>query len=317
LRFGNRSPATRRVYRAALQRWIAHAGANALDPTPAVIRAWLRERLKAVGPSSINLELSALRTWLRWAHQMGYTEHDCSRLVPSSRRAPQRLPRVLSEAQVGALLAAPDLGTWGGLRDHVMLRLLYETGLRASELVSLELPDVSTADRWLRVRAGKGGVDRDLPFSTQLAGMLEGWLRIRRIVRPGKSAAFFVTRRGHGYTSGRAVWELVQRYARHALGIGCGYHRLKRTVRTSPWSGHYPHLLRASFATHLIEGGCDLRAVQELLGHRSLSTTARYLALDIEHLKREHAKAFGRSGHPGSGNEVHQPSSPRQEVRHG
>ncbi|HKK04464.1 MAG TPA: tyrosine-type recombinase/integrase, partial [Gammaproteobacteria bacterium] len=108
--------------------------------------------------------------------------------------------------------------------------------------------------------------------------------------RPGKASVLFVTQRGRRFSSGRALWDIVDRYARRAIGLGRGYERMTIARRRKPWSGQYPHLLRASMATHMLERGCDLRAVQELLGHASLSTTALYLGVDLALLRREHQK---------------------------
>ncbi|RCX32113.1 tyrosine-type recombinase/integrase [Thioalbus denitrificans] len=285
---GGRSATTRRVYLATLRRWAAAVG-DLLAPSGSSRDDWIRARRRSVGVATFNAEMSALRAFYRWAHFMDLSETDPATFIPHSTRAPRRLVRVLNEYQVGALLSAPDLQTLIGFRDHVILRLVYETGLRASEVVRLELGSVSD-DRTVRVDAGKGRVDRILPISEQMLGLLDSWVMLRRATLPGKSAVLFCTHRGKPFRSGRSVWEIVNRYAREAMGLARGYESVRRVARQKPWSGQYPHLLRAAMATHLLERGCDLRAVQELLGHASLSTTARYLAVDIQMLKREHAK---------------------------
>lgn len=205
-------------------------------------------------------------------------------MLPRSSRPPQRLPRYLSDDQVGAILAAPDLGTLVGFRDHVIMRLLYETGVRAGDLVRLTIGDAMVEHRLLHV-AG-----RFVPFSHEMMCLLNDWQNQRWTTRPGKSAILFVTDNGKPFRSARSVWEIINRYARDAIGLARGCDRIGFTARNKPWSGHYPHLFRASFATALINNGCDLRAVQVMLGHADISTTARYLGVDIELLKREHAK---------------------------
>lgn len=279
LAYAGRSVGTRRLYASALRRWAAVAS-DPMRPTQAEVDAWARERRRALSAGAMAYELSAVRALLRWGRLSGRLSADTTLpRLPVSRRGARGLVRHLSEPEVAALLAAPDLATVLGYRDHVVLRLIYETGLRASEAAALELGSVRECS--VRVVAGKGGVDRLVPISAELAGLLEGWVMLRRTLRPGKSAALWITARGRPFASGATVWALVQRYARAALGVGRGYDRVMRTHRMRPWSGHYPHLLRASFATHLLARGCDLRAIQEMLGHASLSTTARYLAVDL------------------------------------
>ena len=294
LKTARRSPATRRIYGAALRRWFEFCE-DPLSPSRAAVEAWVRARRGAVGVSTFNGELSALRAFYGWAFTMGLVEDDLRPLLPSSHRgASPRAPRFLLEPEVGKLLASPDLSTLVGFRDHVMLRLLYETGLRASELVALGMGDV-LPDRLVYVHGGKGGVDRYQPISEEMADLLAAWVRLRRSTRPGKALVLFVTHRGHGFASGRSVWEIVQRYARRALGTGAGYERLQKTTKQRPWTGHYPHLLRASFATHLLQNGVDLRAVQELLGHANIQTTARYLGVDFEYLREQHRRYHPRA----------------------
>ncbi len=292
LRDAQYASATQREYARALRTWFRYV-AEPLTPDRASIAAWTRNRRTSVATSTFNQELYAIRCWHRWLQRWKYVDMDLNLLMPTSRRASPRLPRVLTESEVGKLLAAPDLTTLVGFRDHVMIRLAYETGIRASELVALEIGDI-LPDQTLFIRRGKGGADRYVPFSREMMGLIESWVTIRRRTRPGKALVLFVTRYGKGFTHGSAVWKIVDRYARRALGIGRGYDRITKQYRRTPWRGHYPHLLRASFAEHLLANGCDLRAIQELLGHQHLNTTARYLAVDIEMLRREHEKLFPR-----------------------
>ena len=280
---GRKSVDTRRIYKAAVVRWFGFYD-DPLLPSKTSLNNWLRARRDAVSVATLNSELTAVRTFYQWAHIMEYTPTDLSGMLPRSQRAPKRLVRYLDEDQVTALLVQPDLSTFIGFRDHIMMRLAYETGIRASEMVRLELGDILD-DRVLFIRAGKGGYDRYVPFSEEMWGLFESWYKVRRTVRPGKSLTLFVTHRGKGFSRGRAVWEIVNRYARAALGLGRGYERIQATRKRKPWQGQYPHLFRAAMATHLLKRGVDLRAIQELLGHKSLSTTALYLGVDLEMLR--------------------------------
>lgn len=282
LRRAGRSADTVRIYASALNRWLEFA-ADPLDPGRSDIAAWVRARTTALKRSTCNLEFSAVRVFYRWLYVEGYTPVDCSRRLPRTHRAPKRLVRYLDVDQMARLLAAPNLAVWSGFRDHVMLRLLYETGIRAGELVRLTLGDV-LPDRVLHVEG------RFLPLSEELARLLMEWQRLRAQVRPGKSATLFLTHHGRPFSRPRAIWQVVNRYAWRALGMRRGYERIQRAAGQRPWSGMSAHLLRASFATALLHSGCDIRYVQALLGHTDVATTARYLGVDIEALKREHAK---------------------------
>ena len=277
------SAGTVKHYQAALDR--LSAGVDLLQPSASGLKRYVATRRSEVAPGTLNAELVALRSLYRWAFLMGHLP-DYRHVVPRSERKPERLPRYLTETEVGRLLAAPDLQTPAGFRDHVMMRLAYETGLRAAEVVALERGSV-LAENLVFVSRGKGGVDRVVPFSSELAGLLEAWDYLRRTFRPGKRSVLFVNRYGRGFSTGRSLWVIVNKYSKNALGRGRGYELLARTGTGRPWSGHYPHLLRASFATHLLASGCDLRAIQEMLGHADISTTARYLAVDLETMRRE------------------------------
>lgn len=288
LQAAHRSRATRRIYGAVLRRWALHVP-DLLNPAKAGLDAWLRDRRATTAAATMQQELVALRAFYRWAHAMGCTAVDHSTMLPAGPRVPQRLPRYLTDDQVGQLLAAPNLATLVGFRDHVLIRLAYETGMRAGELVALQLGSVRD-DRTIVILAGKGNVDRLVPISAAMLELLEAWVRLRQTTRPGKANALFVTHRGKALRSARSVWEIVTRYTRPALGLARAFDRIRAERKQRPWQGQYPHLLRASFATALLQRGCDLRAIQELLGHADVRTTARYLTVDLAMLKREHAK---------------------------
>lgn len=281
LRAVRRSAATVAAYTAAVRRWQAFAELGGLGDVDPLLR-FLALRRRQVGPASVNLEISALKAWFGWL-KVAAPQALQPRQWPKIRRLPARMVRALDDAQVGVLLAQPDLGTFTGLRDHVIMATLYQCGLRASELVSLELGSVRL-DGLLYVR-GKGGKDRLVPFGAAWHGLLETYLRQRARTGCGKRAALFVTKHGKPLRNGRSVWVIVNRYAREALGLDTGFTRLQRAGRGTPWRGHYPHLLRAAFATELHRRGVNLMAVSQLLGHADVATTQRYLGIDIAQLR--------------------------------
>lgn len=271
-----------RAYRAAVARYLEFAARVPPDLDPVARYTATRRTVGSLSQASLNLELSALRTWFNWLRIADPNAWQPAE-YPRQKRAPQRLARVLSDQEVGLLLAAPDLNTYVGFRDHVIMATLYQCGLRASELASLELGSVRI-DGLLYVR-GKGGVDRLVPFGAAWHGLLEAYLRLRGTVRPGKRSALFVTRHGRPLRDGRSVWVIVNRYARRALGLACGYTRLEASYAGRPWRGHYPHQLRAAFATELLRSGCNVSALAQMLGHSSIETTTRYLGVDLEMLR--------------------------------
>jgi integrase/recombinase XerD len=193
-------------------------------------------------------------------------------------RQPLRVPKTLSEAQVEALLAAPDTTTPLGLRDRAMLELMYASGLRVSELVSLKTVHLSLDDGVLRV-LGKGSRERLVPFGEEARAWLLDYLaRGRAAILGGqRSEALFVTARGEAMTR-QTFWRIVKRGALQA-GV------------TAPLS---PHTLRHAFATHLLNHGADLRAVQLLLGHADIGTTTIYTHVARERLRQLHQKHHPR-----------------------
>lgn len=284
----HRARTTRRMYVAIARRWLLSGGdASQLDADALTRRLFARRR--QVGPATINIELGALRAFYRAMHMLGIAASGEVRKIPRGRKVPRRLLRWLTDSQVGALLAQPDMATFTGLRDHTIIRLLYETGLRAGEMAALGCGDV-LADRSVYVVAGKGGHSRYVPISADMLRLLDVYMAKRAARRPGKRAALWITQRGLPLADGRSVWEIVARHARAALGLAAGYDRLRRMPKRRPWTGHYPHLLRASFASALMQRGCPLTAIMQMLGHASLDTTALYLGGDITHLRAAIAK---------------------------
>ncbi len=222
--------------------------------------------------SSANRRLTVFKRFFRWALRESLCAHDPTLRLDAARN-PERLPHSLSEAQVEALLTAPDVTTPLGLRDRAMLELLYGAGLRVSELVGIKTLQLNLAEMVLLVH-GKGSQERLLPFGAPAHDWLQRYLMEGRTVLLGPRPCneLFVTVRGAGMTR-QMFWNLVKKYALLA-GIN------------APLS---PHTLRHAFATHLLNHGADLRVVQMLLGHADISTTQIYTHVARERLKVLHA----------------------------
>ena len=237
--------------------------------------------------TSIARKLSALRSFFRYLHREGKIQTNPAKLVKTP-RLPQKTPRFLSSSQVDALLQLPDTEIPRGIRDRAMIELLYASGLRVSELVQLNLEDLSLDQRLVKVR-GKGKKERLVPFGEKAYESLKSYLPVRgRLLKRGATlqelSPLFLNLRGGRLTARSFQRNLDQYVQKGALLLDV-----------------HPHLLRHSFATHLLNNGADLRSIQELLGHESLSSTQRYTHLSIEQLlkiyRESHPKA--RSGSPG------------------
>ncbi|EXI64944.1 MAG: Tyrosine recombinase XerD [Candidatus Accumulibacter adjunctus] len=259
--------------------WLAGERRGSLcDLDEATLLAFVATRLQSLRASSQARYLSTLRRFYRHRLARGLRPDD-----PTSRIAmpakPSRLPKVLSEAQVEALLAAPGSETTLGQRDRAMLETLYATGLRVSELVGLRLHELSLDMGVLRV-FGKGSKERLVPLGEEAADWLRRYLAEgRRVLLDGRqSDDLFVTARAAAMTR-QAFWQLIKRYA---VVAGIDPARLS------------PHVLRHAFATHLINHGADLRVVQLLLGHADISTTQIYTHVARERLKQLHAQHHPR-----------------------
>lgn len=258
--------------------WLAGRGLAMDTAREHDLQAYMGARMADKGKAtSANRRLTVFKRYYRWAlRERRITADPTLRLVPA--RQALRVPKTLSEAQVDALLAAPDLGTPLGLRDRAMLELMYASGLRVSELVAMKTFDLSLNDGVLRV-LGKGNKERLVPFGQEARRWIERYVADARPVILGgqQTADFFVTSRGAGMT--RAMfWVIVKKQAA-AAGIHV------------PLS---PHTLRHAFATHLLNHGADLRAVQLLLGHADISTTTIYTHVARERLKQLHAQHHPR-----------------------
>ena len=248
-----------------------------LDATrEADLNAYFAFKHEASKATSANRRLTVLKRYFRWALRERRLAEDPTLKLQSARQA-LRVPKTMSEAQVDALLAAPDDSPLG-LRDKAMLELLYASGLRVSELVNLKTYHLGMNDGVLRVM-GKGSKERLVPFGQVARGSINAYLAAARpdILGGQQTDDLFVTARGSAM-SRVMFWMLVKKYARVA-----GIH--------APLS---PHTLRHAFATHLLNHGADLRAVQMLLGHADISTTTIYTHVARERLKSLHAQHHPR-----------------------
>jgi integrase/recombinase XerD len=248
------------------------------------IRAYARERVRdGVSPRSVARALSCLRGYHRYLVFTGASETDPTAHVEGP-KLPKKLPDVLAVHEIEALLAAVDVGSVLGTRDRAMLELAYGAGLRVSELLTIEIANLVLDEAYVRVM-GKGAKERVIPVGSQAIEWVE---RYREGARPTLAArasragasvvsdVLFLNARGRPLTR-MGFWKILQK---HVAAAG-----IRERVK--------PHTLRHSFATHLLEGGADLRAVQEMLGHSDISTTQIYTSVDREYLKEIH-----RSFHP-------------------
>jgi len=264
------------AYRAdltGLATWLAGQGSDLLGVGRDKLLAYLAQRaVEGAKPRSTARLLSALRHFYRYQVREARLSLDPSAQIASPRLG-RDLPHILTEADVDALLAAPDAETELGMRDRAMLEVLYACGLRVTELVQLRLEQVNLRMGCLRV-LGKGSKERLVPLGEHSLDWLGDYLRTARpaLLQGCPGNDLFVTQRGRAMTR-QAFWYLIKRYARRA-GI------------SKPLS---PHTLRHAFATHLVNHGADLRVVQLLLGHSDLSTTQIYTHVARERLKELHA----------------------------
>lgn len=227
--------------------------------------------------ASVARHLSALRTFFKYLVREGVVEANPARTVSTPKRE-KHLPAVMQPSDVVLLLEQPDPSTPLGLRDVAFLELLYASGLRISELVGIDLDDLELRARLVKVH-GKGSKERIVPFGSKAETALRAWLAARgELVHDADEAAVFVNYRGQRITT-RSVRRLFDGYLR------------KAALR----AGISPHTLRHSFATHLLNAGADLRAIQELLGHASLSTTQKYTHLNDWQLIAVYKKAHPRA----------------------
>ncbi len=258
--------------------WLHTArGKTLFDADDTDLNAYFAHCHASSKPSSANRRLAVLRRFYQYALRMSRMATDpCLKL--RSAKQPPRFPKSLSEAQVEALLAAPDVTKALGLRDRTMLELMYASGLRVSELVTLKTVEVGMNEGILHV-TGKGGKSRLVPFGEEARVWIGRYLEQARpaILQGRLSDALFVTALG-GPMTRQMFWTLIKKYA------------LQAAIH-APLS---PHTLRHAFATHLLNHGADLRVVQLLLGHADISTTQIYTHVARERLKKIHAEHHPR-----------------------
>lgn len=282
----DRSPETVRAYRRDLddlrgflsENWFRRPEYEPAEIDARAVRGWIADmHERGLSKTTMARRLSAARSMFQWLIRKGELQSNPAAEVRNPRRA-ERLPDRLDVDDVKLILSAPDVSTPAGLRDKALLELLYGAGLRVSELVSLDIDDLQFADRTARV-AGKGGKERVVPFgrpaAVALSDYLAGFADLRR--RTGEASLFLNLRGGR----------LTARSVRRVLN--------KAVERAALVRGVHPHVLRHSFATHLLESGMDLRAIQELLGHARLSTTQRYTKLSLDRILDVYDRAHPRA----------------------
>ena len=258
---------------------ILRGAAAPLDVTPKVLRAYVYH-LKDLGlsPASIRRNVSAVRGYFRFLMGDGHVVRDPSERIETPKRW-RTLPEVLTVAEIQKLIAAPTMDDPLYFRDRAMLELAYGAGLRVSEWIGLGVKDMLLDDGLVRV-FGKGSKERLVPIGRSAIAALAIYVREMRptLERGAGQRTLFLNARGQPL-SRMGAWKILQKYVKRT-GIS------KRV---------YPHTLRHSFATHLLEGGADLRAVQEMLGHADISTTQIYTHVDREYLRQVHRRYHPRA----------------------
>ena len=274
---------TSRAYKLDIARFVTYASIKGAKAPAEIGAKMLREfvyHLKDLGlsPASIRRNVSAVRTYFKFMLGEGFVVRDPSERLETPKRW-RTLPEVLGIEEIEKLLAAPSLDEPLAFRDRAMLELAYGAGLRVSEWISLGVRDVMLADHVVRV-FGKGAKERLVPIGRRAIGAIAIYLReLRPKLEKGEGKGrLFLNSRGRPL-SRMGAWKILRKYV-DQVGI------------TKPVS---PHTLRHSFATHLLEGGADLRAVQEMLGHVDISTTQIYTHVDREYLRSVHKQFHPRA----------------------
>ena len=252
---------------------------NPRNVSLALISQYLAEKKRAgLAASSIKLIVVALKIFFRYLASKGAIERDPTEAL-SLPRIERYLPETLNEMQVEQLIDSIDTKVPLGLRDRAMIELLYASGLRISELANARLENFSVEDRILRV-TGKGNKTRLVPVGRKACEALASYLSMERpkLVKRRSGSEIFLSERGTKLTTAR-IWQIVKKHAKHS--------GLEANI--------YPHLLRHSFATHLLSNGADLRIIQEMLGHADISTTQVYTHVDQQRLKAVHRQFHPRA----------------------
>lgn len=270
------SDKTLAAYAGDIRRYLAFLEEQGIAAPDEILREDILDHLIALQSAglctrSVTRHLSAIRRFHRFLSGEGFAQHDPAEAFDSPRLV-RALPHYLSREEIERLLAAPESAAENGVRDAAILELFYSCGLRISELAHLPLRDLSLEESTVRVR-GKGMKVRMVPLGERAIARLGAWLRLRGEL-DARDNTVFLSNQGRRM-SRTSVWQVVKRYAR-ATNIG---------------QNVTPHMLRHSFATHLLDHGADLRAVQEMLGHADISTTQIYTHVSVERLSKAH-KAF-------------------------
>lgn len=274
------APRTLAAYETDLRQFLAfleEKGAPLLEVKPTDVRSFLAGMHGELAPTSVARKIAAIRSMYRFFQRRGWVEANPGALIATPKR-PKALPKVVPIDDLTALLETPDKESPYGLRDRAILEFLYGGGFRCAEVCGLDLVDLDTQGRTARVR-GKGDKVRVVPLGRKAWEALEAYLPVRaRFLRGRTNDALFLNRRGTRLST-RWVARSLERYTEL-----CG---LRRKV--------HPHALRHSFATHLLDNGADLRSIQELLGHSSISTTQRYTDVSVERLMEAYDRAHPRA----------------------
>lgn len=277
------SPMTVRNYANDIRGFLDFLGGNGIDSLDKVTRSTLRSYLgslqeRGIARASISRKLSALRSFYRYLARENMADVDALSTL-SAPKLEKRLPTFLTTDEILQLLQAPGASTPQGLRDRAILELLYAAGLRLSEIVTLDLNDVDLVSRQIRVW-GKGAKERMVLMGRPAAEALKLYIKLGRIKLQGRAdtQALFLNRYGERIAE-RRIQHIVRKYARQA-GLD---------MRV------FPHIMRHTFATHMLDGGADLRAVQELLGHARLSSTQVYTHVTQRQIRRTYLAAHPRS----------------------
>ena len=268
---------TIRNYRGDIEGLLAYLSERGIAPL-ALDRQSMRDyltNLNGTAPASLRRKISTIRGFYHWLAQEGYTDSSPLRIQNGLPKMGRKLPDVLTQAEVATLLEAPNPDMTEGVRDRAVLEILYATGIRLGELHDLDLPDVDMAGHTLRV-TGKGNKEREVLFGLPAHKALEDYYPARRLMARNGEAAVFVNRDG-ARMARTSIEGAVRKYGKRALG---------KRVHT--------HTLRHTFATHLLDGGADIRIVQHLLGHASPSTTAIYLHVTDSQQRRVYERAWER-----------------------
>ncbi|MFZ3122257.1 MAG: tyrosine recombinase XerC [Thermodesulfovibrionales bacterium] len=266
------SPHTLRAYRKDLEAFSDHVKSKAEDIGLNDIRGFVAEEINSGHKkTTAGRRLAAVRSFLKFLYREGYIKTNSAKLVPTP-KLPKILPKFLSVDDVFSLVEKPEGIGFLPVRDRAILELLYASGIRVSELFGLNADDINVKEGLIKVK-GKGKKERIVPVGRKALEAIKIYL-VERILLKKKDGAFFLNKSGSRLTD-RSIRRIVVKYAK-AIGIN---------TRIGP------HTLRHTFASHLLQGGADLRVIQELLGHSSLSTTQKYTHLDITHLMDTYDKA--------------------------